>query len=110
MSEHTPGPWEWTMEDASVMALYGPRGLEDHVLWSGICTACQETGNRCTAPNDANARLIAMAPGLLEALEFYAAENSYVGVHLKTGAELPIFEDYGKIARAAIAKATEEQP
>lgn len=68
-TKHTPGPWKWTAEDSSVLALYGPRGDEDHVLWSEICPACQKSGGRCTAPNDANARLIAAAPDLLAMLE-----------------------------------------
>lgn len=55
MTEHTPTPWKWTWEDESVMALYGPDDEMDFVLWSAICPACQKTGNRCTAPNDANA-------------------------------------------------------
>jgi len=37
------------------MALYGPNDDHDHVLWSQVCRACQETKSRCTAPSDANA-------------------------------------------------------
>jgi hypothetical protein len=47
------------MEDGSVMALYGPKGPEHHVLWCGICPACAERGRRCTAPDDKNAAVIA---------------------------------------------------
>ena len=64
----TTGPWEWVFEDTAVMALYGPKGPEDHVLWAGICDACAKRGARCTAPNDANARLIAEAPEMLTLL------------------------------------------
>jgi len=58
----TPFPWRWMMEDGSVMALYGPRHEFHHVLWADICPACEKRGGRCTAPNDANAALIANAP------------------------------------------------
>jgi len=54
----TPGPWKWTFEDSSLMALYGPRELEDHVLWSQICKSCAKRGARCTAPSDADAAFI----------------------------------------------------
>ena len=72
----TPGPWHWVFEDASVMALYGPDDERDFVLWSGICPACQKRGGRCTAPNDANADLIAKAPELL-------AENKLLRAKLR---------------------------
>ena len=68
----TKGPWHWEVEDGSFMGLYrpdGPLGVDSFVMWAQICTACQERGNRCTAPNDANAHLIAAAPELYEALE-----------------------------------------
>ena len=64
----TPGPWHWYVEDGSFMGLSGPDGQYDHILWSEICPACQKRGNRCTAPNDPNAHLIAAAPELYEAL------------------------------------------
>jgi len=75
MSKYTPGPWTWIMEDPSCLALYGPKGLLDHVLWSRICPACAERGAKCTGPNDANAQLIAAAPDLLTACK--EAEDLY---------------------------------
>lgn len=65
----TDGPWHWEMVDPTVMALYGPRGDYDFVLWSSICEACAERGNCCTAPRKENADLIAAAPELYDALE-----------------------------------------
>ncbi len=75
MSEYTPGPWHWEAEDASVMALLSDDSDDNSdgfVLWSGICPACQKNGFRCTAPNDANAALIAKVPELLAIAEEYA--------------------------------------
>ena len=93
MTKHAPGPWKWVMEDPECMALYGPNGLWDHVLWTQICPACAERGNRCTAPNEANARLIAAAPDMYDALK--SLEND-------AGQMPPFMWD---IVQAAIAKA-----
>ena len=87
---HTPGPWRSghygeygfridTGPDTNYVAHVSPR-LDD-----------PET--------EANARLIAAAPDLLEALEFYAAHQNHV--------DYSVTDDVGVIARAAIAKATE---
>jgi hypothetical protein len=71
--QHTPGPWDWSIEDASMATLMGPRELRDHVMSVSPCRSCS-TGEaswewgRCTTPTLANARLIAAAPDLLEAL------------------------------------------
>lgn len=84
MSKHTPGPWE----------------LE--IITSAYVTACDGThiadvhhGSTATAKAEgsANARLIAAAPELLEALEFVirGVPDTWEGVQK---------------ARAAIAKAT----
>jgi len=74
----TVGPWKWVAEDVSVLALYGPRDSEDHVLWSQICEACQKHQNRCTAPSDADASFIAHArrdiPDLLDHIDTLKAE------------------------------------
>ncbi len=83
MAEHTPGPWvqdKWGhVQDT------GGRG----VRFEGVTIA-----GRSTEETKANARLIAAAPDLLEALR-YAVDN-------------PEFssEVFDRMARAAIAKAT----
>jgi hypothetical protein len=77
--KHTPGPWNY---DRSGYSLYVNSGRE-------VVTALLMDGKRLET-SEANARLIAAAPDLLEALERY--------VHH--------FGDPLKCARAAIAKAT----
>jgi hypothetical protein len=75
MTQHTPGPWEWHWEDESMLVLHGQDVLFNMVLVTNPCEACQnrtrETGelNKCLAPNEADARLIAAAPDLLKALQ-----------------------------------------
>jgi hypothetical protein len=56
MSKHTPGPW---------VATYYP---DDHAMIDGVIYV--SAGDACVS--HANARLIAAAPDLLEALEFVA--------------------------------------
>lgn len=64
----TPGQWAWEWEDKSVLALYGPRRDETHVLWAQVCSACAERGWRCTAPSDEDSSLIAESRNALDAL------------------------------------------
>lgn len=107
MSEHTPGPWNWVVHDHSLASLGPGRdpGLGDPlVLATGPCSGCAERAEpkewkwgRCQTPSLANARLIAAAPELLEALESMLSE--FVGPY-EGG-----FDSVVK-ARAAIAKAT----
>jgi hypothetical protein len=99
---HTPGPWTDQSIDHSQWGVYDARGR--------VVAQAQQIK---PLPEDlkqvertANARLIAAAPELLEALE--EAENAladYVQTIEKTGASL----NYGRAvllrARAAIAKA-----
>lgn len=85
MSAHTPGPWF-----AHQLNIYGP-----DTDWIGKALICerQPSGH----PSEANARLMAAAPELLEALkeclscEFAVTEKSAIAQ-----------------AEAAIAKATKE--
>jgi hypothetical protein len=85
MSEHTPGPWRYmqgthsvyTVDGKAIALAYGPRGI-----------AC---GWR-----DANARLIAAAPDLLEALKRLCSHGT------RDHAQIAADWDF---ARAAIAKA-----
>lgn len=101
-TKHTPGPWEWSYEDPSVLALYGPRGPLDHVLWSQICPACQECDGQCTGPNTPDARLIAAAPDLLEACKTWIAwmDSPGDGTDKTLGDEEAVLNNM----RAAIAK------
>jgi hypothetical protein len=107
MSTHTPGPWEWECCDYSMAILHGPDLFADHVLSVSPCKPCQEradpkewTWGRCTTPTLANARLIAAAPDLLEAIRclvgLIGPTDDYLGMK---------FSDRIAKARAAIAKA-----
>jgi hypothetical protein len=99
MSKHTPGPWV-----AAPYEGYGPR--------TTVRQGCERTGMRIastfetTSPrnierNEANARLIAAAPELLQALMAICDE----GDARQGYASIEAYD----IARTAIAKATGEQ-
>lgn len=91
MSKHAPGPWRtqpWPHErecmgaDLGAMAVVGADGISPAVVWGGL------------ESSEANARLIAAAPDLLEALK-------YARMYVET--EGP--EDELEMVDAAIAKA-----
>lgn len=74
---YTPGPWGWVIHDhslASLGVLPNPGYGDPLVLAVGPCEECAERGKpdwlwgRCQTPSEANARLIAAAPQLYEAL------------------------------------------
>ena len=96
-TKHTPGPWEKADgTDGITRGIRGWHGPEmvNVINWNGISRATSVTGQ-------ANARLIAAAPDLLEALQWVVLRTEEGG-----------YPD-GKCleeARAAIAKATGEQP
>ena len=98
--KHTPGPWDYYLE---------PSDHYKHKIRSKPGLICQLPGwvthDELRLEQEANARLIAAAPELLEALEHYLIQDE-------------IAEGYGggvggsarEQARAAIAKATGEAP
>ena len=102
---HTPGPWHCG-HDGESAKLYGPDG--DLVTEPAI--ECK-TGDWLGFDRDANARLIAAAPKLLEALK--AAEGTRRPGHYCKGCGIPIrigpnpsdCTEFCRLARAAIAKA-----
>lgn len=64
--EHTPGPWE-----SARAALTGPAG-EGHNFSNGdweVYPPLGEAGPVAICPNEADARLVAAAPDLLDALQ-----------------------------------------
>ena len=99
---HTPGPWAYesdhTHRQYNIRMLGHPIGTKDEA--KHICTVNNlpphVLANRDPSTAEANARLIAAAPELLEALE-WAVET----------ADTEQYEaDWYAAARAAIAKAT----
>lgn len=96
MSKHTPGPWlveQGERTDADNIDVISPDGRDDPWTVAVAIGSCGPGG--CTI---ANARLIAAAPDLLEALTSIADQLERVGDSRK---DAPFIE----AARAAIAKA-----
>ncbi len=88
MSAHTPGPWVWLEPQKVLNSAHGK--VIDHACYEGMWFAAYDE-----EINAANARLIAAAPELLEALQ---------GVLRVADRATSEFD----AARAAIAKATGE--
>jgi hypothetical protein len=102
MSAHTPGPWYWDSKtEGRDTSLAGPwliGGPESNPIISGADITCRE----------ANARLIAAAPDLLEAaklvITWYEAEDKHEGTDFYQRRQM--YRDSKAAVRAAIAKAT----
>lgn len=94
ISKHTPGPW--TLDDRGYKYIVSKSG--DGYITRDICRLDGST--MAALAQEANARLIAAAPELLEALELLV-DNPY-----REGTESD--ERLRRIGRAAIAKAKGE--
>ncbi len=90
--KHTPGPWVWVKDDSG----YPVTDLKSED--GGIVMQVYESHGGGDMPNKANARLIAAAPDLLEALQVIVTDCSQVW----SEGEFPAL----KQARAAISLAT----
>jgi len=94
---HTPGPWKWT------------HGQYKSGEWVSSLDAASDDGVlfHCAfwPIRDANARLIAAAPQLLEALRYYADPENYAEDHWGIRDVIVEHGKAGAKARAAIAKA-----
>lgn len=99
--QHTPGPWGWSHReihsgDYSTQVYDANEKEIATIAWYPV-----RQNNITTTSREANARLIAAAPDLLEALEMCTKAMASV---------LPDFNPYDQAAydkaRAAIAKAT----
>jgi hypothetical protein len=64
-TKHTPGPWKLIKTDRNdIVVSYSDGGLRSHIATCHNQLLCEEHGNLL-----ANARLIAAAPDMLEALK-----------------------------------------
>ena len=95
MSAHTPGPWR---------AVPNAPGISDTVIDSGRMVVADVISRKSTDELRANARLIAAAPDLLEAL------RALVDLQEANEASETKALDFWDHARAAIAKATGGAP
>ncbi len=91
MRKHTPGPWRYEYEPG----------------YNGELIAANETiiAEFISEPRPPNARLIAAAPDLLEALQRISLAKPD---QLDHSIDVAIIERCANVARAAIAKATGE--
>lgn len=115
MSKHTPGPWTWGKGiDGEPERCYVTQGIEGRPRYL-IATIENGAAEDFLETEEANARLIAAAPDLLDALlEFMGTDKTFLSASdtqldelIKDGNVLaPIV----KKARAAIAKAKGETP
>lgn len=102
---HTPGPWSVMAEE-----VLGAYGIATVVPATGSGVVCRVPGNDKTPDErDANARLIAAAPELLEALkqikdDYEELARNHAGAWHDD--EVLLHQKINEAARAAIAKAT----
>lgn len=120
MSNHTPGPWVFESRNGD-HPLNDQDGWGCDGLWAvngGFILGAGPGWDRSyVAPDDSDARLIATAPDLLEALmecveDSEAAVGQYVQAYGETyrPKRLAAMRETVRKARAAIAKATGELP
>lgn len=115
-TKHTPGPWYVGSGTYECRNIYSVASVTDDegFTYQPIVANAEDDGINCW---DANARLIAAAPDLLKALQWYEAKAVQMGraainqdSKLMLALMKEIAVEYGAQARAAIAKATGEQP
>lgn len=102
MSKHTPGPWEANGYHIR-QRVTGTRSIAEVAYTGPHHTPPHEYPKSCRLVDEANARLIAAAPDLLEALEAIMDSDLWEW----NGSAAFWLQDKVK---AAIAKAKEEQP
>ena len=108
MSGHTPGPWEVLPESDShegplnIVSEYEEKGGRASANWIAECDLQSDE-----AQNRANARLIAAAPDLLEALRasVAATDRELEAFRRNLGRNPLVMPEWLAGARAAIAKA-----
>lgn len=114
--EYTKGPWYVGSGTHEGRNIYSVASVTDDegFTYQPIVASAEDDGIKCW---DANARLIAAAPDLLKALQWYEAKAVQMGraainqdSKLMLALMKEIAVEYGAQARAAIVKATGEQP
>src|SRR5690606_1875518 len=106
-TKHTPGPWR-----ADGLEIWATKGVRFNLTTVGtpmIAAVCAHAGMEGGSPAEANARLIAAAPALLEAMQqafdfppdFFDRSDDELEQITVSGRHL-------RMVRAAIAKATGE--
>ena len=117
MTKHTPGPWEIAPYNGvdTRFIVAGENGLVADCWPHADPYFRIENDKRYKnpkKPNEANAKLIAAAPELLEALEYCVGIfEGYVNHHLAKGDHVKAKKNkaHAEKARAAIKKATGEE-
>lgn len=119
-TKFTPGPWSAYCQDVEGVRTLGDSGVR---FWDigaagpyrgavAQCHAAEHIGGITLAERDANARLIAAAPDLYEALEQVARPYGMLDLAVSEHVHGPRGDDMltvAKIIRAALAKARGEQ-
>ena len=119
MSDFTPGPWllRTTPTSAGICHIVSAADWRGAFIYGDGIRKGVDDALPKAQELAANARLIAAAPDLLEALQWYEAKAVQMGraaidqdskLLLELMKEIAV--EYGARARAAIAKATGEQP
>ena len=104
ITRYTPGPWDYDMD---YIVAPDPDGRHPDIYIAEIAHSDDEGRIASPEQQDANRRLIAAAPELLEALDYLLEQT--VDMDLKYGIGLSEGEeDARKKALAAIAKATSQ--
>lgn len=105
-SKHTPGPWKVHPREGMARSYYGTHVAASHYSTPGVSSG-RDSVCDCTGEHqDANARLIAAAPELLEALRTLVSRDfAYYGGFVM---DCNITMEEVQRARAAIAKAEGE--
>lgn len=125
MSGHTPGPWSLAeihdlglyMNDGSITIMAPDPDQDSTAIASVVCKTRYKRGLGHKAEceiRDANARLIAAAPELVEALRQAVRTIASMGADLEVAAPESVnansYQDELRRLRAAIAKATGDRP
>ena len=101
---HTPGPWAYIQDEDGSFDVCQQGGAALTTWSSDVCRVYQIDGTQPEAVAEANARLIAAAPELLDALDYLLTET--VDQDLKHGITLSEGEECARVkALAVIAKA-----